>query len=368
MKHYLQSTVISILCLVLVSFSVAAQSDHHGSGGGGGESCLLTADQIPFQTLDSQVSETLLFMYEEEKLAHDVYLALFSLYGSPVFNNISGSEQQHMDTLKAFVDAWQLNDPVLPEAGKFSNPDLQTMYDELVEKGSVSALDAFKIGAFIEELDIQDLQNAIQETENPELKNAYQNLQAASFNHLRAFSKQIINLEGSYTAQLLSDEMVESILSMDSTTVFQGNALLYNGLEISPTSACFISVLEDSQGTLQNGANINQSTPISLMHTIKPLTQDINQPADWVIVAFYSDANGQTTAFARQGDVWQVWDGDMNHLPAAGQTDSLALSNTLSIFEGTLSGLNGQLQIHSGYRLDEGSVVFNRFPLIVNLD
>ncbi len=358
----LKKFVVILCCLLFYSSVYAEETQQEG------DYCLLTAEQIPFRELDTLESESLLFMHEEEKLARDVYLALFDLYGTRVFSNISGSEQQHMDTLKAFVDAWRLDDPILAETGEFSHPDLQVLYDELVAKGSVSALEAFKVGALIEEIDIDDLQNAIEETQSLELKQAYQNLQAASFNHLRAFAKQIINLEGSYTAQHLSSELVDSILSTASAPVFQGNALLYDGQAFSSANACFVSVLEDSQGSLQNGSYINSNTVISMTHTVKPLTEDINQPADWVMVAFYSDAVGQNGVFARHGDNWEIWDGNINHLTVAESAENLAIWNTLPVFQGMLTGLSGQLQIHSGYRVDDGRVVFNQFPLIINLN
>ena len=39
----------------------------------------------------------ILYMREEEKLARDVYLTLYELWGAEIFANISESEQQHMD-------------------------------------------------------------------------------------------------------------------------------------------------------------------------------------------------------------------------------------------------------------------------------
>lgn len=368
MKAFFYRTVFSFLCLILSSVSIYAQQGHLMASGQS-RPCLLTSEQIPFQILDSRERETLLFMREEEKLARDVYLALFSQYGSQVFSNIANSEQQHMDTLKAFLDAWRLDDPVFPEPGKFSNLDLQDLYNELVSKGSVSALEAYKVGALIEEIDIKDLQNAIEETDSLELQNAYQNLQAASYNHLRAFSRQIINLEGSYSAQFLSTEEVEVILSSPSVPASQGNALHYDGQELlSNANACFIADIENSQGVLQNGSYIGQTTAISIVQTVRPLTEDINQPADWLIVAYYFDNVGNTYSFTRNGESWQLWNGDINNLPFAEQTTNLGVENSLSIFEGQLTGLSGQLQVYSGYRLNDGSIVFNRFPVVLNME
>ncbi|MDH4280870.1 MAG: DUF2202 domain-containing protein, partial [Acidimicrobiia bacterium] len=100
----------------------------------------------------------LAFMREEEKLAGDVYLAMYDTSGLPIFQNIADAEQTHTTAVAALLDQYQLPDPAEALApGEFSNPDLQAFYDELVEIGSQSATDALRVGALIEELDITDL-------------------------------------------------------------------------------------------------------------------------------------------------------------------------------------------------------------------
>jgi hypothetical protein len=51
--------------------------------------------------LDSAKQATLLFMYQEEKLARDVYITLGKLYpAATTFSNIQLSEQTHVDTVE----------------------------------------------------------------------------------------------------------------------------------------------------------------------------------------------------------------------------------------------------------------------------
>jgi hypothetical protein len=57
-------------------------------------------------------------------------------------------------------------DPVGDAAvGEFTNPDLQTMYDLLIDQGSISLADALKVRAAIEEMDILDLRKWTDQTE-----------------------------------------------------------------------------------------------------------------------------------------------------------------------------------------------------------
>jgi hypothetical protein len=50
---------------------------------------------IPAGDLSQVEADALLYMREEEKLAHDVYVFLYSVWNQKVFNNIAKSEQTH---------------------------------------------------------------------------------------------------------------------------------------------------------------------------------------------------------------------------------------------------------------------------------
>ncbi len=155
-----------------------------------------TALAVP-GTLSADESAALLFMREEEKLAHDVYVTLYEQWGLRVFSNIAASEQKHTDAVAALLDAYGLEDPTIGHGvGEFTNPALQALYDDLVAQGSISAAEALKVGVAIEELDIADLEQRIAETDNPDIQLLYSNLLAGSKNHLRAFSGGGVGRQG----------------------------------------------------------------------------------------------------------------------------------------------------------------------------
>jgi hypothetical protein len=163
--------------------------------------------------IDPNEAATLSFMREEEKLARDVYLDMNDLWDAVVFVNIAASEQQHMDTLLQLLDKYGLPDPAASDIpGWFSDQNLQTLYDDLVNRGQASYAEALQVGALIEEVDIEDLQLAIEETDNADLQNAYDNLMRGSRNHLRAFVAEIERAGVVYEAQHLDQELVDAIL------------------------------------------------------------------------------------------------------------------------------------------------------------
>ena len=178
-----------------------------------------TATLLPLTVAET---DTLLFVREEEKMARDVYLTLYSKWGQRIFDNIATrSEQQHMDTMKLLVDSLGLVDPVVSDAvGDFTNPTIDGLYDQLVARGSASYAEGLATGAFIEEFDIKDLQDAIAETMDGTSQlaviQAYTNLMCGSRNHLRSFVN-LLELNGvDYRAQLMPQAEVDLILNTPS--------------------------------------------------------------------------------------------------------------------------------------------------------
>ena len=155
----------------------------------------------------------LMHMREEEKLARDVYDYLFIKWNSIIFDNISNSEQVHMDRVLDLIDLLGMEDPALPEPGLFVNEDLQNLYDNLIAIGNSSLIDALIVGATIEEVDIVDLHQYYNATNNEDIKCVYGNLTKGSRNHLRSYYHKLEMMGVTYTPQFLSEEEFYSIVN-----------------------------------------------------------------------------------------------------------------------------------------------------------
>ena len=163
---------------------------------------------------DAEITD-LLYMREEEKVARDVYAALYDRWGLQVFQSIAQSEQNHMDSILELLNAYGLDDPAAQtKAGEFSNTDLQQLYDTLVAQGQVSLEEALRVGALIEEVDILDLQDAIQNTDKADIAHVYTNLMFGSENHLRSFTAQLERQIGlTYEPLYLDQESYQQIIT-----------------------------------------------------------------------------------------------------------------------------------------------------------
>lgn len=175
---------------------------------------------MPYQEVDAVEQEGLIKMREEEKLARDVYLALFEKWGLAVFDNISQSENRHTEAVNALLDKYGIADPVTDDTpGVFQNPAVQKLYNDLTAQGNISIVEALKVGATIEDMDIYDLNEKLASTDNDDITAVYSNLKNGSENHLRAFVFQLTALGATYTPQYITLDEYNQIL-----TSFNGKA------------------------------------------------------------------------------------------------------------------------------------------------
>lgn len=158
------------------------------------------------ESLSSDEINAILLMREEEKLARDVYDYFANLYNSKIFYNISNSEQKHTDSVKNIIEKYNLEDPFINSTGVFENEELQNIYNDLIEKGSNSYIDALKIGAMIEELDIKDIRDSLNYIDNEDIIFVFNNLEKGSINHLNSFMKNIEKLNSQYSPIYLSED------------------------------------------------------------------------------------------------------------------------------------------------------------------
>lgn len=196
----------------------------------------------------------ILYMREEEKLARDVYLTLYEYCGAEIFANISESEQRHMDAIENLITRYELIDTVVNDAvGEFANPYFADLYDKLTEDHEISLEEALKVGVTIEELDIDDLQEALKETEMLAIERVFQNLLNGSYNHLDAF-KRALEADGTQCpAQLGIGECTCSADQQCNMTGF-GNGQAGNGVNRDCTNEG-----KSNNDTNQNGNNVNQN-------------------------------------------------------------------------------------------------------------
>ncbi|MEM7016552.1 MAG: chitobiase/beta-hexosaminidase C-terminal domain-containing protein [Pseudomonadota bacterium] len=128
-------------------------------------------------------------------------------------------------------------------------------------------------------------------------------------------------------------------------------------LDINAHIAPFVS---GSSGVLGNNIDVPNSDVVVVRTMVEPDTTHVGMSADMLLVAIYT-VNDVASIFMREGDAnWQLWDGLASSLASAGRIESLLVRQNLNVVQGPVSVLlPGSLIIYAGYRLDDGSLVFN---------
>ncbi len=152
-------------------------------------------------TLTSAQKDTLFFIFQEEKVARDVYITLGKLYPNEgTFANIQLSEQEHILAAQVLCERYGVNTSSVNLSleddfvGQFELHVMQELYNQCIELGQVSLLEGLKVGRLIEVTDIDDLEKA-QEGMPSDVVKTYENLKSGSLNHLSAFEKAIAREE-----------------------------------------------------------------------------------------------------------------------------------------------------------------------------
>ena len=172
------------------------------------------AQQSDVSTLSAQEVKGLLHMVEEEKLAGDVYQTLYTKTGLLNFKNIAASERNHQSALQSLLRQYGITDPTAGKGvGEFTQPAFTELYQNLVNTGAQSHIDALKVGLKIEDLDIDDLQKEMAHTQRADIKRVYDNLTRGSRNHLRSFDRTLRQMGQTYTPEFISQAQYDAIAS-----------------------------------------------------------------------------------------------------------------------------------------------------------
>lgn len=243
----------------------------NGNGGNGNANSNQNGDGtgitgIPASDLNAEETAALLFMREEEKLARDVYNALYAVWGQPTFQNIAASEQAHMDEVKLLLDRYGLTDPALVP-GQFTDANLQALYNQLTAQGSVSLADALKVGAAIEEIDILDLQTRLPKTDNADIQWVFNNLLTGSYNHLKAFTGALTQQTGEvYLPQYLSADVYQGIIAGSMGSGNQGGN--GNGANGQGNGGANVQGGQSAQGQAGSGVPQANVTNVTTVHGV----------------------------------------------------------------------------------------------------
>lgn len=165
-----------------------------------GVAALLAGGAVASQALattpaeaDSDVTSTLTFAREEERMARDLYAALAATYdGARPFSMVTRSEQQHFDAVGTLLERYDVTDPAAGKAaGTYADPAIQKLYDDWLAEGRASLQAAYQVGVELEKRDIADLEESIAADLPTDVDAVFGRLLQASQRHLAAYERAV---------------------------------------------------------------------------------------------------------------------------------------------------------------------------------
>jgi hypothetical protein len=216
--------VVVALMGLLVVFAQNAEAGCNGKGAGkgqgsagGGCAAVVNAhfETLPVEGLSDAERASVIRLRQDEKFARDVYTVFGQKWDLPIFDNIARAEQRHYDFVGLLIERYELEDPVVDDTpGVFADPELEKLYTEFVARGEGSMEGAFRAGATFEDLDLADIEDMIDASDNADILFIANNLAKGSRNHLRAFAK-MLDRHGyeAYSAEHLTQARVDEIIA-----------------------------------------------------------------------------------------------------------------------------------------------------------
>ncbi len=138
------------------------------------------------------IKNSLSYMYDEERLAKEVYLAIYQRQPVQQLTKIaSNAEGRHIDAVKDMAQRYGVATPY-QQAGRYQHAHIQSLYNQLYRKGIRSQRDALEVGCTVEVVDVNDLKKYIREAQNANAQDVlevYDFLLKGSYNHYWSFDK-----------------------------------------------------------------------------------------------------------------------------------------------------------------------------------
>jgi hypothetical protein len=167
--------------------------------------------------------ELFLKLYQEEKMAYDLYGEFYERWSLSVFNKVQQRDAKHVWCVERIMDNYGFDYNTNANSGSYPDREIQKIYDDLTVKGCISDLAALEAAAFIKEKYISVLRERIRYQEDEYVVKVIFLMESAAQTHLRAFVNSI-RLSGSdYSPVLLTDDEFSNIMNTDNNNTIAGN-------------------------------------------------------------------------------------------------------------------------------------------------
>ena len=106
--------------------------------------------------IDTETADNILFLLDEGIMARYLYSTFRETWNLRVFENIAKGEETHRSRMQDLAESYGLEYRVLP-VGELDRQEIQSLFDNLLLKGSEGIQEALVVGRLVEIPDIADI-------------------------------------------------------------------------------------------------------------------------------------------------------------------------------------------------------------------
>jgi hypothetical protein len=224
-------------------------------------------------TLKPNEAATLSYLREFSKYKWDIYRGSGSEMGpmpeEPILLALASDERRRMDTFKDLLDYYGIEDPVVSYdywvySDGFLTEDLNL---RTYFVGWSLRPGQFENCAYLEEMNIRDLRQAIAETDESLLFHAYADMLGDSYSNLVVLAAWLHENPANYTAQLLNQADVDQIIAGTAPLPIRDISVINAGLNdawFDPATSgqgFFISVYPDTETIIMSWLTYDTEAP-----------------------------------------------------------------------------------------------------------
>ncbi len=216
----MKSKLVLLLCLPLLAFGAQTRQGPSAAPAGSGpvandnyiNSAGCPLDLTTPATPTTIPASDLLLAIEEERVAHDIYVAASAKWNPRVFVSIAAAEVRHAAALTQLAASAGVI-PAAAQTGVYVSADLQHLHDQLLVLVNESQTGALRAGALIEETDIADLRRMSGLATDAASQAVLANLEQASGHHLAAFVRNLAAVGVTYQPQVLAADDFATLIN-----------------------------------------------------------------------------------------------------------------------------------------------------------
>jgi hypothetical protein len=163
-------------------------------------------------------ANTVVFLWDFSKFKRDFFLRGNDFLNEPELIGLSVEEQLHVDVLERLISTYDIDEPIyywgnLSWDFWMAAQDIGISPYLMWPNINYTDPEFFEAGAFIEEVYIHELRQALDHTDEALLVDFYTSMLKHAGSHLLYFASQIVDDPFEYAAQMLTQEEVDAILA-----------------------------------------------------------------------------------------------------------------------------------------------------------